>query len=256
MISTPSTTKNVSGLYYDINTNLLYASFSDNQGVFKYDGNQWSLIPLSINSNIIDIFPDKLGQIWVFTRDEGFSQLDPFSLQETHHQINDDNIRASCVSNTNTIFACSPNALYKFNGQYWDTLKVNTSGYPYVEPRDIEADQYGNIWIVGNNGIAIYNEQGIILNLDEIIQSKDNIEYFHVYPNPSKDNITLLIDENYKKIQLNLYSNDGKLILKKQLGSNRSNKVMINLGMLKPGLYLLNLVTESTTISKKLIIQN
>ncbi len=258
MFPIPNTDYGVNALYYDNNTDMLYASFSDFKGVYKYNNNQWSAVPLAIITNeIFDIFADKTGQIWVFSEYDGFAKLDPITNNETTHPIsNATNIVASCVSNSNTIYACSRRALYIYDGQVWDTLNINTSEYPYIDPNDIEADQYGNIWIVGKNGIAIYNEQGIVLNLNELLNSNNEDEYFHIYPNPSNGNITLLTDENYKDIKLKLYSSDGKQVFSKELESSQNNNIKLNTATLNSGVYILNIVTESTTVSKKIIIQN
>lgn len=91
------------------------------------------------------------------------------------------------------------------------------------------------------------------LGIDDIIFI--NNKTLKLYPNPVRNsdklNINFALNMSAK---INVYSLDGKLVLRDQL--NNSKFKDINISNLSNGIYLLRLETDNASITKKFIIQN
>jgi hypothetical protein len=72
----------------------------------------------------------------------------------------------------------------------------------------------------------------------------------HIYPNPATDHIS--VKSAQKVLSLDIYSMNGELVLSQTSISTNSP---INTGNLQAGMYLLRIVTESTSETKRLIIK-
>ncbi len=92
-----------------------------------------------------------------------------------------------------------------------------------------------------------------ILGIDDIFYI--NNKTIQLSPNPIKNasvlNINFALNMSAK---INVYSLDGKLVLRDQL--NNSKFKDINISSLSNGIYLLRLETDNASITKKFIIQN
>jgi hypothetical protein len=78
-----------------------------------------------------------------------------------------------------------------------------------------------------------------------------------IYPNPATDNIQLALSSDKKQdAKMLVYNFTGALIETKNLMLNQGTNVFsIDTGKWKPGAYVVQLITQSQTIHKKLIIQ-
>ncbi len=72
-----------------------------------------------------------------------------------------------------------------------------------------------------------------------------------VYPNPTNGDVTINFPTTINNAEIYIYSLDGKTLLKKQL--NKSEKFMIPISHLKPGLYYLKIKHKETFVIKKII---
>jgi photosystem II stability/assembly factor-like uncharacterized protein len=89
-----------------------------------------------------------------------------------------------------------------------------------------------------------------------VVENKTEIKAFDVYPNPVQKGevITVSFTVNaITKTSLRLLSNDGKLV--NTIDNNPSGFAKIETATLQPGLYFINLQTESESKIRKLIIQ-
>ena len=81
------------------------------------------------------------------------------------------------------------------------------------------------------------------------------LDVFEVYPNPSNGIVNLDVAANEGLILNYTISNiKGQVVAQESVNEPRLNKV-INTTVFTPGVYMLNVVTEQGTITKKLIIQ-
>lgn len=88
---------------------------------------------------------------------------------------------------------------------------------------------------------------GIYLDIDEFQQKETN--GLTIAPNPAKDNIQLLFDENISNVQVDLLQINGSVIHTYFF----SNSSSINISTLPRGVYLLRIVDAQKTYVQKLI---
>jgi hypothetical protein len=85
------------------------------------------------------------------------------------------------------------------------------------------------------------------INRDEIL----------IYPNPAKDNVQFALTSDKKQeMKMRVYDLTGRLVDATELSLKTGTNVFsINTGQWRPGTYIVQLMTQTQTINKKLIIQ-
>ncbi len=74
-----------------------------------------------------------------------------------------------------------------------------------------------------------------------------------VYPNPATDMINISFRQEYDNVTLRLMSLEGSVLYYKSIANPQFEQ--ISLSSLRPGIYLLEIVTPGQTISKKVLVQ-
>jgi Flp pilus assembly pilin Flp len=105
----------------------------------------------------------------------------------------------------------------------------------------------GAVFNTGVNGVnsghvRVYDVNGV-LSLTEF-----NSTLFAMYPNPTKNQFTIQLDNSNVLENINIYNNLGQLVL-------TSKELMVNTSTLSVGLYVVELETNKGKASKKLIIE-
>jgi len=115
------------------------------------------------------------------------------------------------------------------------------SGMGNIKVQFESFNQYGNNLYIDN--VEISNTLGLY--------DTDNNTELLVYPNPARDNITVIIKEvdNYKLTISNL---QGKQIIEQELTSGQS---LIDIANLAKGIYIINIGNSKISSTEKLIIQ-
>ncbi|HCQ30463.1 MAG TPA: hypothetical protein DIU39_09265, partial [Flavobacteriales bacterium] len=85
---------------------------------------------------------------------------------------------------------------------------------------------------------------------------RNNIELYNIYPVPSNGLINISFNNNINDIpnQINIYNYQGKLILIKNIYSNRN--YLLDLSNKKSGLYFIEFIFRNKTITEKVIVEN
>jgi len=79
---------------------------------------------------------------------------------------------------------------------------------------------------------------------------------FTMYPNPAKDNISVMLDNsNHDKGSVVIYNELGQVARRVDLGNDVTIKTTISVADLKPGVYMVKTELGKRTTTKKLIIQ-
>ena len=124
------------------------------------------------------------------------------------------------------------------NYEYFDNALANVTGKIFYR-----------LILVDNNGSFDYSEIRILT----ATQKKDVI----VYPNPFQNaiEISLNVSKAEEKIELALYTSDGKLIMSKINNLKRgNNNIQLNdFGNLTLGVYILKIIREDGITTQKLI---
>ena len=108
-----------------------------------------------------------------------------------------------------------------------------------------------NLGTVGNNFTSLSEIQ--FFGNAFLSVANNEIKNFKVYPNPASDKITVDFG-NSKCTTANMYSMDGRILLKKKLNATDSKQFSMDVSTLKTGNYILKLECESTKeVSSKII---
>lgn len=158
------------------------------RGLFVYDDNVWArytTLNSGLNSNQIRAVEiDLKDNIWIGTSGGG---LDMFNAKKNNwiHLLSGFVFAISIDSSTNKWLGSPGGGLSKFNQ---DSILANftpeNSPLPSYGVNSIATDIYQNIWIGTDEGIAVYNETGVIgLNTSSQELPKE-FELFQNHPNP------------------------------------------------------------------------
>ncbi|MDR0605547.1 MAG: T9SS type A sorting domain-containing protein, partial [Bacteroidales bacterium] len=74
----------------------------------------------------------------------------------------------------------------------------------------------------------------------------------NVYPNPAKDNIYITLPENISQAVFALYDIQGKVLIRKEIGSQET----LSVSNLAGGIYIYHVITDKQTHTGKIIIKN
>lgn len=110
------------------------------------------------------------------------------------------------------------------------------------------SDYYIPCKAIGNMNIEIVPHNKQILNIEDS-QSDVKVE---IYPNPFTNQIEIKNLHN-KKLALNMFNSAGDLIIKQ---TNSQQHIVLELGELPQGIYLLSVYTENKIFIKKMIRMN
>lgn len=83
------------------------------------------------------------------------------------------------------------------------------------------------------------------------IEEKDQeTSDFTLYPNPAIDGIVYINTLNNKSKDITVYDVFGKIVLQDRISTN-----MLNIGRLSPGVYVIQVIENSRTMTRKLVVK-
>lgn len=83
--------------------------------------------------------------------------------------------------------------------------------------------------------------------MDDKDQESSN---FTLYPNPSTDGIVYIKTLNNHSKDITVYDVFGKIVLQDRISTN-----MLNIGRLSPGVYVIQVVENNKTMTRKLVVK-
>ena len=134
-----------------------------------------------------------------------------------------------------------PKPYFKYSWQFeGSALDFNSF---YCKP-----DKSGTYSVSIQAGSCVVNKSYTYINTSVNYLNKSAM--FRVYPNPTKDKLTIISDESTNEsIQLKLYSGNGQIIRTMEY----NNEITIDIGSLKSGIYFLELRTASESFKYKIV---
>ncbi|AZA53190.1 T9SS type A sorting domain-containing protein [Chryseobacterium sp. G0201] len=157
----------------------------------------------------------------------------------------------NCPNMQNFILASSVlERLYIKNGvnEMIDYLIASPSQFICCDASEAAAIQ-DQLDMMGNTTCAVYtdcNTTGPVLSTNNISNEKNSV---NIYPNPTKGDVNIAADSKINSIEI--YDAQGRII-QKQIGINSQNtKVSIHSNT--SGIYILKIITEKETLTKKII---
>ena len=83
--------------------------------------------------------------------------------------------------------------------------------------------------------------------IDEKYQESSN---FTLYPNPAIDGIVYIKTLNNRSKDITVYDVFGKIVLQDRISTN-----MLNIGRLSPGVYVIQVIENNKTMTRKLVVK-
>jgi hypothetical protein len=131
-------------------------------------------------------------------------------------------------------------------GQYSPMSYSKLSGSP-AAPTLVSGNPFAALETEPDSS-SVYTFTNCSLGID-----KEQKEIFEVYPNPANNDITINLKDFEDVKTINLINSQGQLVLTKQVLNNTS--IMLNVSELDHGIYTVQVVSEKTSMSQKIIIQ-
>jgi M6 family metalloprotease-like protein len=212
----------------------------DNRPVSKWD--KWDITYPRLGAGLLIFAVDKNNQGWA--RERNTVNSNPLSRGLYIKQANGGN------SSTSAMGTGTPFPGYANNTNFTDTSSPSSlsrsgkeSGMPVTDIR-IEEDNRVVFNLLGGGDTISSGGETVppYLSTEKIRQQAENDVV--IYPNPAKDKITVISNATVRK--LTLYNMAGKQIAK-------SSRNQIYLGTLPAGMYILQVKTERTKTSHKII---
>jgi ligand-binding sensor domain-containing protein len=193
--------------------------FATSDGLFRYDDTTWSVFnktntPL-IENDCRSIAFDQAGILWLGTGGSG---------------------------------------LWKYDGSSWTRFYHYNSGLPQNTVCSIAIDENNNKWIGTWEGLAVFNESGVVLSGEDHIPERPEVV---VYPNPADQYVTIrssaIKHENMEQIMIFSITGVPQKVTIIPAGQNAWN---VTTGNLSNGIYLAHLRYASGKLaSVKFIIR-
>ena len=162
-------------------------------------------------------------------------------------------------SSQNKWFGSPGGGLFKFEG---DSVLINfrpeNSPLPAHGVLSLAIDSNQNLWIGTSNGLAIYNENGIVgISNQNIIHYPKSFILYQNYPNPFNPYTTIKYQLNKtSNVNLSIFNIKGQLV--KNLVSERqpigNYEVAFNGNNLPSGTYFYTLNTDNYNETRKMIL--
>lgn len=132
-------------------------------------------------------------------------------------------------------------------GQTGKILKTQNQGKSWNSLSFINSNDLIYVRAFKDKSVYVNDIKGSLYFTDEDINTKinENIK-IHAQPNPANDFVTFLIPETFKNYQISLYNLYGNKIL-------TTNKNILNVVNLVPGIYIATITTEKFTYSLKIV---
>ena len=124
--------------------------------------------------------------------------------------------------------------------------KSSNSGLPGNDIWTIAIDANRSKWIRTGYGVAVYNENGILISIKDVTKSDINLQ---VFPNPTFTNITIEIPT---KGSLFIHNISGQQLLRQQITEPTTT---IDVNTLQSGIYVVKIVGEKGVQVGKFIKQ-
>ncbi len=230
---------------------------SQGGGLSRFDGTNWTTYNSGnsglSNDYVEDIAIDGSGTLWIATYFGGLVQFDGINwttYDPSNSGLPGYVVRVVEVDETDTKWIGVYNyGLTKFDGMNWTTYNSVNSLLPDDMVISIAFDGNGTKWIGTFNGLAVFNENGIPVSVNENGKAENS---FTVFPNPVKDQLNIELPREMKISFIEIYTMQGKVVKSQKITNNQNS---IDVRDLPGGVYIIRLHTDEGEVMKKMVKQ-
>lgn len=173
--------------------------------IYRFNNGQWDSLrflnrylrgPAMKNRPEFDMEFDIYGNLWI-----DYSYADSIIRMDTNENITifdkkarglnkrkDLSLDVYSDANGDVWFCTSGSGLFHYDGEIWEVFDTTNSPLPSKFVNTAKMDRFGNLWIGTQEGLAVYNPNGIVGVEDKVTEGEKE---FSCYPNPSSGFITL-----------------------------------------------------------------
>ncbi|MFH1050228.1 MAG: two-component regulator propeller domain-containing protein [bacterium] len=216
-------TENINQIIVDRNDTKWFGDIEE--GLISYNNEKWernkSPIPNNTFGEILSLAVDSSNMIWIGTRNNGILSFKNEDFN--HYTVLDYQLKTNCISsieidknNVVWIGTCEQ-GLLKFDGKEWINFNSRNSHLVLNSINCIGIDNNNNKWIATDEGLSIFNESGVILDVKEHedISNNSSADNFLCYPNPASEYIEIKLLESSKlseSYQIQIYNVYGECL--------------------------------------------
>jgi ligand-binding sensor domain-containing protein len=252
-------TNNLSCLSLNGNTKWMGTYY---YGIARYNDSNWvnyNETNSGIPSNwVLSVYADREHNIWVGTYLSGAAKFIPSSNIWIYYNTGwpgfpNNDIRKIYVDSNNVKWFGSVAWLAKFDDV---TLTIfDTLWDPSIQ--DFKNDKYHNLWISYNQGLAIYNQTGVVPVKNENYITVSDYSLYQNYPNPFNSSTKIKFSSKKSgNIKISIYNILGKKIIEyiKTISQPGIYDIILNMKDYSSGVYFYSLTAEDKIIATKQLI--
>jgi len=219
-----------------------------NSGFVKYDDSVWVIYDLSNSlwnpgNTFLSMATDPAGVKW-FAAPGGLFRFDDTTwtvFNKTNTPLIENDYRSIAFDHNGTLWlGTGGSGLWKYDGLSWTRYYHFNSGLPQNTVQSIAIDDNNNKWIGTREGLAVFNETGVVLSAEEQMPLRESLM---AYPNPADQYVVIRSSGSRHEImeQIEVFSITGvkQNVAFKPAGQSEWSLVTSNL---PNGMYLAHVI--------------
>ena len=240
------------------NTAVLHANIA----LIKYNGNEWISHNLGEGLSIMTMKIDNQGNPWLQSLNL-LRKLDPISNTWTEIDLSNfpgtwlgglmaiegDNKLWISTSEYNEVDGRMDTGVAVYDGSDWSQYSVSNSELPSDTVYQIAVDDDGTKWIATDQGLAAFNENGLLSTAEHSKLMNDVV----LYPNPAQDFITLKLPDGLQNSTVDIFNMQGRTM--KSFNIINNNRNQLDVSSLSSGVYFVHIQSDEMRFTKKFIKQ-
>ncbi|MCB2220592.1 MAG: T9SS type A sorting domain-containing protein [Bacteroidetes bacterium] len=219
-------------------------------GLTKFTGTNWTNYNTGLPNNYIKSIAFENEYLWIGTQGGGLTQFDGTNwiTYNTYNSEMPSNFVTSIAIDVNGTkwIGTEDSGLIAFDGSTFTIFNSNNSGLPNHHIHAIAIDENGSKWLGTNEGVAVFNENGIPVSVDEKFTKACNVK---VFPNPVRTELQIEGTMGIHISQVEIIGIWGNSIQNHPVTGNR---IRIDVHDLPSGTYFIELKTDHGLIRKKM----
>jgi|SRR4030095_1180088 len=226
-------------------------------GVARFNDTGWVVYNTSnsgLPSNVIRyIRVDNANNKWICTNFGGLakfnSNINQWSVYNTGNSGMPSDYCNGIVFKQHFKYIGTDQGLAKYNDTTWQVFNTSNSPLPNNSTTRVEIDSLGNLWIPTGNGLAVYNENGIIGINNKANNLPRGFILYQNYPNPFNPETIIKYDipkEDF--VSIKIYDDLGRELYKfAEFKKAGSYEVKFDGSNFASGIYFYRLVVGDNT---------
>lgn len=228
-----------------------------NEGLVTFDGQNWTVYNSSNsdlpNNNVRCIEFDFNNNVWIGT-DDGLARRTPldrwdvFTYVELGHSVH--SVRDVIRSETGNMYFATDGGLIKFENFVHTFYTAQNSSIPHNNLYCVAQDNRGDVWVgTGADGAAVLSSSSSLST-----GKNPSVEYFQPYPNPTNSDISLALTQPVKQpFEISIFNTIGQVLYRESRNSLQRSSYTIPLDNLPNGTYIIRLISDGKTDTKRVI---